>query len=55
MEGACVSEKEGGGGSQEDLEESGRERCPGACGEEGLVGGGTEGHLKHRDALVPSV
>ena len=38
MEGACVSEKEGGGGSQEDLEQSGRARCPGARGEEGRVG-----------------
>lgn len=55
MEGACVSEKQGLGGSQEDLEQSGRARCPGACGEEGSVGGETEGHLKRRDASVHSV
>lgn len=55
MEGACVSEKEGGGGSQEDLEETGRAQCPGACGEEGRVGGETEGHLKRWDASVHSV
>ena len=55
MEGACVSEKEGGGGSQEDLEESGRARCPGARGEEGRVGGESEGYLKCRDASVHSV